>query len=117
IKWNHPLQFFCQWCRNVTEPLRITSSGECETKIRRVHAETIQTPIAPIVHPKINTGKESSRAECARHRSRLHCVTTRRVASTRLGVRPHLISFIAQPRAPLPLRHSECGFYFTRRRP
>ena len=45
------------------------------------------TPIAPIVHLKMNTGKECSRAECARLRSRLHCVTTRRVASTRQGVR------------------------------
>ena len=40
-----------------------------------------------IVHPKMNTGKECSSAECARLRSRLHCVTTRRVASTRQGVR------------------------------
>jgi len=47
----------------------------------------IQTPIAPIVHPKMKTGKECSSAECARLRSRLHCVTTRRVASTRQGVR------------------------------
>ena len=45
------------------------------------------TPIAPIVHRKMNTGKECSRAECARLRSRLHCVTARRVASTRQGVR------------------------------
>jgi hypothetical protein len=45
------------------------------------------TPIAPIVHLKMNSGKECSRAECARLRSRLHCVTTRRVASTRQGVR------------------------------
>ena len=35
----------------------------------------------------MDTGKECSRAECARLRSRLHCVTTRRVASTRQGVR------------------------------
>ena len=35
----------------------------------------------------MKTGKECSRAECARLRSRLHCVTTRRVASTRQGVR------------------------------
>ena len=47
----------------------------------------IQTPIAPNVHSKMNTGKECSSAECARLRSRLHCVTTRRVASTRQGVR------------------------------
>ena len=47
----------------------------------------IQTPNAPIVKPKMNTGKECSSAECARLRSRLHCVTTRRVASTRQGVR------------------------------
>jgi len=40
-----------------------------------------------IHHPKMKTGKESSRAECARLRSRHHCVTTRRVASTRQGVR------------------------------
>ena len=45
------------------------------------------TPNAPIVHPKMNSGKESSRAECARLRSRLHCVTPRRAASTRQGVR------------------------------
>ena len=45
------------------------------------------TAFPPIVHPKMNTGKECSRAECARLRSRLHCVTTRRVASTRQGVR------------------------------
>jgi hypothetical protein len=38
-------------------------------------------------HLKINTGKECSSAECARLRSRLHCVATRRVASTRQGVR------------------------------
>jgi hypothetical protein len=43
--------------------------------------------LPPIVHRKMNTGKESSRAECARLGSRLHCVTTRRVASTRQGVR------------------------------
>src|ERR1039458_4817135 len=42
--------------------------------------------IAPIVHSKMNTGKECSSAECARLRSRLHCVTTRQVASTRQGV-------------------------------
>jgi hypothetical protein len=43
--------------------------------------------LPPTIHPKLNTGKESSRAECARLRSRLHCVTTRRFASTRQGVR------------------------------
>ena len=47
----------------------------------------IQPPIAPNVHPKMNTGKECSSAECVRLRSRLHCVTARRVASTRQGVR------------------------------
>jgi hypothetical protein len=35
----------------------------------------------------MNIGKESSRAECARLRSRHHCVTTRRAASTRQRVR------------------------------
>jgi hypothetical protein len=62
-------------------------------------------PLFPsIVHPKMKTGKECSSAECARLRSRLHCVTTRRVASTRHGVRPNLISVIAQPRAPRPVK-------------
>jgi hypothetical protein len=56
-----------------------------------------QPPNAPIVHTKMNIGKECSSAECARLRSRLHfrlrltsarqVVTTRRVASTRQGVR------------------------------
>jgi hypothetical protein len=43
--------------------------------------------LSPNVHRKMDSGKECSRAECARLRSRLHCVTTRRVASSRQGVR------------------------------
>jgi len=66
----------------------------------------------------MNTGKECSSAECARLRSRLDCVTTRRVASTRQGVRSapqfdfrHRPASCAAPRAPLPRRHSalECA--------
>jgi predicted small lipoprotein YifL len=58
----------------------------------------IQTPIAPIVHPKMNSGKEPFK--CG-------------MESAECGVRPNLISVIAKLRAtsrrdPLPLRHSEC---------
>jgi hypothetical protein len=60
--------------------------------------------LPPTIHPKLNTGKESSRAECARLRSRLHCVTTRRVASTRQGfewgARPSRLPFLASRRKP-----------------
>ena len=45
----------------------------------------IQTPIAPIVHPKMNTGKELFK--CG-------------MESAECGVRPNLISVIAQLRAP-----------------
>jgi len=52
------------------------------------HGE-IQTPIAPIVHSKMNTGKEPFK--CG-------------MESAECGVRPNLISVIAQPRAPRPVK-------------
>jgi hypothetical protein len=59
---------------------------------------------APIVHRKMKTGKECSSAECARHRSRHHCVTARRVASPRQGfewgARPSRLPFSASRRKP-----------------
>jgi len=62
-------------------------------------SDEIQTPIATIVHPKMNTGKEPFK--CG-------------MESAKCGVRPNLISVIAKlpapsRRDPLPLRHSECG--------
>jgi hypothetical protein len=77
---------------------------------------SVKTKFTPIVHPKMNTGKECSRAECARLRSRLHCVTTRRVASTRQGVRRapqfdfrHRQASCASPREIMPaVKNSHC---------
>jgi hypothetical protein len=48
-----------------------------------------QTPIAPIVHPKMNTGKEPFK--CG-------------MESAECGVRRNLISIIAQHRAPRPVK-------------
>ena len=52
-----------------------------------LYAINIFNAICPNCPTQNENRKECSRAECARLRSRLHCVTARRVASTRQGVR------------------------------
>jgi hypothetical protein len=80
------------WLQTPTRPVSPAESG--------MHCR-----FSPLVHPKMNIGKESSRAECARLRSRHHCVTTWRVASTRQGfewgARPSRLPFSASRRKPV----------------
>jgi hypothetical protein len=90
----------------------------------------------PIVHPKLKAGKEFPSVFAAFRRDksagiRFHVISARQVRFLSLPslvrapceIMPcakasHCLRRISQgkPRAPLPLRNSECGFFFTRRR-